>query len=96
MDSLQQIVQNMDPNPAYVLDTNWDILAWNKGAKVLFGDFGESSESRRNFLRLMFTDPAFRQLYVDWESVAHCMMAHFRSDSVDTLETSVGFISLRI
>lgn len=29
----------------------------------------------------MFTDQSFRELFVDWETVAYCMLAHFRSDS---------------
>jgi PAS domain-containing protein len=81
MDSVRQVIDSINPNPAYVLDTRWDILAWNRGAEELFGDFNALPESRRNFVWLTFAG-RFRSLYVNWEQVARCVIAHFRSDSV--------------
>lgn len=82
MDSMRQVIGNMDPNPAYVLDSTWNILAWNRGAMELFGDFGAMPEHECNFIWQTFAGSDFRKLFVNWESVARCVMAHFRSDSV--------------
>jgi hypothetical protein len=42
-----------------VLDTTWNVLAWNKGAAELFGDFGKLPEKERNFARLIFVYNTF-------------------------------------
>ncbi len=82
LESVKQVIASMDPNPSYVLDTRWNLLAWNRGARELFGDFGDIPEHRRNLIRLTFLDPQYRQLFINWSDVAHCTMAHFRTDSV--------------
>jgi MmyB-like transcription regulator ligand binding domain len=71
----------MEPNPAYALDPQWEILAWNKGAETLFGDLGQMSREERNYLKLIFTSPVLQKLFVNWSEVARCALAHFRSDS---------------
>lgn len=83
LDAVHQMIRSMNPHPAYALDPHWNIVAYNEAAQsILFGDIESLPKEERNFMRLVFTSPRFRSLYVNWEEVAHCSMAHFRSDSV--------------
>lgn len=80
---LQRMIAAMDPNPAYVLDPLWNLVAWNKGATELFGDFAEIEEEKRNMVRLTFLDERSREFFVNWSQVACCVLGHFRSDSAE-------------
>lgn len=81
MSSVNQVLTSMDPNPAYVLNSRWDLAAWNRAATNVFGDFNRLPQQERNLVWLTFMDPALRHLFVEWESFARCVLAHFRSDS---------------
>ena len=71
--------------PAYVLDRQWNALAWNDHAADLFVGWldGPADPAReRNLLRFTFTEPAARTLIVDWEIRARRLVAEFRADSI--------------
>jgi transcriptional regulator with XRE-family HTH domain len=86
MTPLREMLRGMEPNPAYALDPKWDIVAWNQGAETIFGDLGRMPREERNYMKLIFTAPAFRELFVNWEEVARCSLAHFRSDSAGDVD----------
>lgn len=81
MGSVNQLLASMEPNPAYVLNSRWDLTAWNRATVNVFGDFGRLPQPERNLVWMTFMDPAWRHLFVEWESFARCVLAHFRSDS---------------
>jgi transcriptional regulator with XRE-family HTH domain len=81
MATVKQVLASLEPNPAYVLNPRWDLIAWNGAARNVFGDFGKMPEGRRNIVWLTFTDKDFRRMFVDWERFARCVLAHFRADS---------------
>ena len=68
------------PNPAYVKTPRWDVVAWNKAAVTLFGDYALIPQAERNSLWLMFVDPHYRQMMPDWERGARRALAKFRLD----------------
>lgn len=71
--------------PAYVLDRQWNALAWNQPAADLFVGWldGPPDPAReRNLLRFTFMEPAARTLIVDWETRARRLVAEFRADSI--------------
>ncbi|GLU35412.1 helix-turn-helix transcriptional regulator [Trinickia caryophylli] len=72
--------------PAYVLDRQWNALAWNAPAAELFVGWLDGSPAdathERNLLRFTFTSPAARSLIVDWETRARRLVAQFRADSI--------------
>lgn len=71
--------------PAYVLDRQWNALAWNTHAAELFVGWldGPADPMReRNLLRFTFTEPAARTLIVDWETRARRLVAEFRANSI--------------
>lgn len=57
------------------------ILAWNSLAAALVTNFGEVPEKKRNYTRILFTDPAMRTLYADWGSVARTAVAQLRMEA---------------
>jgi hypothetical protein len=66
--------------PTYVLDRQWNALAWNRPASLLFRSWlGQGGE--RNLLRFIFLDPAAREMIVDWNNRARRVVAEFRADA---------------
>ncbi|MDE1176880.1 MAG: helix-turn-helix transcriptional regulator [Edaphobacter sp.] len=86
MTPLQAMLDGMNPNPAYALNPRWDFVAWNNAASTAFGDLAAMSPGERNYLRLVFTSPHLQNLFVNWEEVARCSLAHFRTDSVALID----------
>lgn len=79
--ALQQLVDALDPHPAYLLDAHWNLVAWNRAEAGLIGDPARLPVEERNLLRLMFTDPLLRTLVVDWHGQARHLLAQFRADA---------------
>lgn len=48
----------MDGVPAYIWGRRTDVLAWNRLASALFGDWGARTQQERNWGRYTFLDPA--------------------------------------
>jgi transcriptional regulator with XRE-family HTH domain len=67
--------------PAMVLGRFSDVLAWNPMAAALITDFGALAPAHRNMVRLAFLEPAFRDLYGDWERVAQDCVASLRMEA---------------
>jgi len=86
MAPLKEMLRGMNPNPAYALDARWEIVAWNQASEAIFGDLALLPREERNYMKLIFTAPAFRELFVNWEEVARCSLAHFRSDSAGLVD----------
>ncbi|WP_254460562.1 helix-turn-helix transcriptional regulator [Xanthomonas sacchari] len=78
---LRRMLDSMETQPAYVLGRRWDVLAWNRAAQALFGDYDRLQGDQRNIMHLVFADPAHRRLLLDWEQLAPSALAMFRADS---------------
>ena len=76
---LKDLVNKM-PVPVYVLDRQWNAVAWNGRAATLFRPWLLESEER-NLLRFVFLNRKARILIVDWRSRARRLVAEFRSDA---------------
>jgi len=81
-----QRTDQLTETPAIVLGRLMDILAWNPLAAALITDFSQIPEAQRNYVRLVFTDPAIRNLYADWETVARMCVALLRMEAAQTPE----------
>ena len=79
---LQRVLDALDPCPAVVRTAIWDVVAWNRAATVIFGDYGTAPPEQRNILRYFFLDPRARASQYDWESVARFVLGAFRADAV--------------
>ncbi|MFJ9026175.1 helix-turn-helix domain-containing protein [Streptomyces sp. NPDC102259] len=78
---LRRILDELSTTPALVLGRHLDILAWNPLAAALLTDFDKLPANRRNYARLMFTDPAFRELCLDWRTNARICVTHLRLEA---------------
>ncbi|MFJ9039266.1 helix-turn-helix domain-containing protein [Streptomyces sp. NPDC102406] len=75
---LRQLLDSMEGVPAYVAGARSEILAWNRMAAALFGDWGRLAPAERNWARLTFLDPGYRDLFRDWDSKASDMVSYLR------------------
>ena len=78
---LQRMLDDLSASPAFVIGRCTDILGWNRLAAALWTDFGRYPELERVFVRLLFTEPWMRELYVDWEEVTRLAIAQLRMES---------------
>ncbi|MFD5086588.1 helix-turn-helix transcriptional regulator [Kitasatospora sp. NPDC058406] len=66
------------PAPAFVMDADWAVRAWNPGAEALFGLSGREPEDC-NLAWVVFASPLHRARTVDWEHHARRTLAQLRS-----------------
>jgi transcriptional regulator with XRE-family HTH domain len=78
---LQRVLDALDPSPALIRTAIWGVVAWNRAATVMLGDYGLLPPHQRNVLRIIFLDPYARAVQYDWESVARHVMGAFRVDA---------------
>ena len=74
---VQKIIDDLVLRPAYVINLRWDVVAWNRGADLLFGF---SAKAEPNLLRMIFADPALRRRALAWQKDAPRLLAKFRRD----------------
>ncbi|MES4893233.1 helix-turn-helix transcriptional regulator [Streptomyces sp. NPDC096012] len=79
--SLHRLLDTMDGVPAYIVGRRAEILAWNRMAAAVFGDWAELPAAERNWARLVFLRPAYRELFVDWEQKAIDIVCALRMDA---------------
>lgn len=78
--ALHAMIESLDPNPAYLLDAEWNLVAWNRAEAGLIGDPAKYPVPERNLLRLVFTEPRMRTLLRDWSGQARNLLAQYRAD----------------
>jgi transcriptional regulator with XRE-family HTH domain len=81
--AMRRLLDQLTETPAIVLGRRMDILAWNAGAVALYTDFARIPADRRNYVRLIFTDPAFRALHAEWEHDASTVVATLRMEAAN-------------
>jgi transcriptional regulator with XRE-family HTH domain len=79
--AMRRLLGQLTETPAIVLGRRLDILGWNAGATALYTDFARLTARNRNYVRLLFTDPAFRALHADWEHDARTVVASLRMEA---------------
>lgn len=72
---LLQLMDSWPTSPAFVLGPALDILAANTMATALHEGFTAAD----NLAPIVFTDPAGREFYQDWERAAHSCVAELRT-----------------
>lgn len=63
---------------AYVVGPRGDILAWNSATTALFGPWRDLAPEERNWGRLLFDSPGYRDLFVDWRGKAFDYVGYLR------------------
>ena len=79
--ALRQLLESMDGVPAYISGRRSDVLAWNRMAAAVFGDWGELPPQERNWARMVFLRPEYRDLFVEWDQKATDMVSYLRMDA---------------
>ena len=75
---LQRMLDDMTHTPAFVIGPRTEIVAWNAMGAALITDFAKIPGDPRYYIRMLFTDPAMRDLYADWEGVTRLAIAQMR------------------
>ncbi|MFC9972539.1 helix-turn-helix domain-containing protein [Spirillospora sp. NPDC127200] len=84
--SLRGMLAAMEDVPAYITGWRSDILAWNRMAAALFGDWDRMPPGERNWVRLLFLEPGHRELFADWEARAAEAVGALRLDAGGRLD----------
>ncbi|MET9226715.1 helix-turn-helix transcriptional regulator [Lentzea sp. NPDC003310] len=77
--SLVQLVADLSPRPAMVMNHRFDILAWNDEMAAVLLDFATLPVRRRNAIWLCLLHPEIREFYVDRDRVVREGVAHLRA-----------------
>ena len=76
---LQNVIDSLALSPTLVIDGRFNIIAWNKVASVLFGEFVALNSRERNIVWATFTNKNYIDLFLDWEPYAKNVLARFRA-----------------
>ncbi|MFF5495092.1 helix-turn-helix domain-containing protein [Streptomyces aquilus] len=79
--ALGQLLDSMEGVPAYITGRRSDILVWNRMAAAVFGDWSELPPQERNWARLVFLRPEYRELFMEWDQKAYDMVSFLRMDA---------------
>ncbi|RTE09177.1 helix-turn-helix transcriptional regulator [Paenibacillus whitsoniae] len=79
--SLQRFLDLQGTSPTMVMDQRLNIVAWNRVASLIYGDYEGMSARERNSVWRTFTSPYIRELLQDtWETHARHRLAQFRAN----------------
>jgi hypothetical protein len=73
------LLETLRPNPAYVVNRTYDILAANPGGARLHPGLLDWPPRQRNTIRYTFMHPEARDLWPDWEQKARGCVAQLRA-----------------
>lgn len=76
---LQHVLDSLTLCPSFIADQHWNVLAWNKAASFILGDFTKMSGIHRNVVWGMFTEEYYKRLYLHWDLHARSLLGRFRS-----------------
>jgi transcriptional regulator with XRE-family HTH domain len=83
--ALTEVLYALDPLPAILMNSRWDLLATNDAYRDLFLFWHEHPCSMRNMLWCIFMEPEVRARYLNFDEEAPRSVAQLRSDSVNHL-----------
>ncbi|MEV7021835.1 helix-turn-helix transcriptional regulator [Kitasatospora sp. NPDC093558] len=81
--SVRLVLEQMAPYPAGVINTRYDVLAYNAQYTAIVGDLDALPPEDRNLMWLAFTPSRFREVLVDHETERNVMVARFRAAMAD-------------
>jgi transcriptional regulator with XRE-family HTH domain len=83
--ALRQMLEQLEPIPACIQNSRYDILAYNRTYGRLFCDLDALPPEDRNCMLLTFTHPQWRAALVMPDETARLMAAKFRASMADHL-----------
>jgi transcriptional regulator with XRE-family HTH domain len=79
--SIRHVLDAMTAAPAYVRNGRLDVLAANSLGRAVFQPLFDSPARPTNLARFIFLDPAAREFYQDWDSIAADNVALLRAEA---------------
>jgi transcriptional regulator with XRE-family HTH domain len=73
------LLERLDPTPAFVLEANTDVIAWNRSYDRFIRPTGLLDADRPNLLRYTFLEPYARSFYRDWQAIAREQVSNLRA-----------------
>lgn len=80
--ALRALLDALEPNPAYLLDRAWNMVAWNAAEAELFPKLGEH-DGVPNLLELVFHDEDLAALMADHDEECVRLVSQLRSHCVE-------------
>ncbi|MGO4549280.1 helix-turn-helix transcriptional regulator [Paenibacillus sp. 2TAB23] len=79
---LELTIEALEPNPAFILGRNWDLLLWNQASEIVFRlpTYSKNMQQRPNWMRRFLMDSSLKSNNEDWEAKAQAMISRFRAD----------------
>jgi transcriptional regulator with XRE-family HTH domain len=81
--ALRALLDSLEPDPAYLLDRCWDIVAWNEAEAALFPGLLDARDGPPNLLELVFLDEDLGRLMADHDDERLRLVAQFRLHASD-------------
>ena len=81
--ALRALLGAVEPNPAYLLDRRWDIVAWNDAEADLFPGLLAPRDGPPNLLELVFLDEDLGRLMSDHDEELVRLVSQFRLHASD-------------
>lgn len=81
--ALRLLLDALDPNPAYLMDRTWNIVAWNQAEAALFTGLLSYVETPPNLLDIVLGDDDLRHLMVDHDAEVVRLVTQFRVHCTD-------------
>jgi transcriptional regulator with XRE-family HTH domain len=81
--ALRALLDQLEPNPAYLLDRCWTIVAWNRAEAQLFPKLLTFTTKPPNLLELVFLDADLARLMLDHDEEQIRLVAQFRLHASD-------------
>lgn len=104
--TLRHLLDSLPLCPSMIADRHWNVVAWNRAARMIFGKFSEAGESgesgesgemglrERNIVWAMFADDRYKTLFTDWELHARELLGRFRATCGQYVEGIPGLPGL--
>ncbi|TFV64397.1 UNVERIFIED_ORG: XRE family transcriptional regulator [Bacillus sp. AZ43] len=77
---LQRLMDALGSSPAYAITSSWSIVGWNRAYERFYPGVAALPAADRNLLRVVFTDPAVRDLLGDWAGDSRRFLTQFRAE----------------
>lgn len=80
---LRALVEALGPNPAYLLDRAWNMVAWNEAEAALFPSLSAHTDTVPQLLELVFGDEDLARLMADHDAELVRLVSQFRLHRAD-------------
>ncbi|MFF4250454.1 helix-turn-helix transcriptional regulator [Streptomyces sp. NPDC001663] len=86
-DAVRTFLDTLMPNPAFVIDRCFDVLAWNRAQEQILGStLRDRAPGELNSVWMLFREPLLRTLMPEWEAEARWLTGLLRQQAAYELD----------